>query len=54
MEISTFKVSLKWNCKIKGKYLNAHYLQIGPADFSQIRMNLIHGHDKPHFQGHIR
>ena len=36
------------------KYLNAHYLQIGSADFSQICMNLIHGHDKPHFQGHIR
>ena len=36
------------------KYLNAHYLQIGSADFSQIRMNLIHVHDTPHFQGHIR
>ena len=36
------------------KYLKAHYLQIGSADISQIRMNLIHGHDKPHFQGHIR
>ena len=36
------------------KYLKAHYLQIGSADFSQIRMNLIHGRDKPHFQGHIR
>ena len=35
------------------KYLNAHYLQIESADFSQIRMNLIHGHDKAHFQGHI-
>ena len=28
------------------KYLNEHYLQIGLADFAQIRMNLIHGHDK--------
>ena len=28
------------------KYLNVHYLQIGSADFAQIRMNLIHGHDK--------
>ena len=36
------------------KYLKAHYLQIGSADFSQICMNLTHGHDKPHFQGHIR
>ena len=36
------------------KYLNAHYLQIGSADFSQIRMNLIHGHDKPHFQSHLK
>ena len=39
---------------LRQKYLNAHYLQIGSADFSQIRMNLIHGHDKPQFQGHIR
>ena len=40
--------------KIRAKYLNAHYLQIGSADFSQICMNLLHGHDKPHFQSHIR
>ena len=40
--------------KFRAKFLNAHYLQIGSADFSQIRMNLIHVHDKPHFQGHIR
>ena len=31
---------------LEQKYLNAHYLQIGSADFAQIRMNLIHGHDK--------
>ena len=36
------------------KFLNAHHLQIGSADFPQICMNLIHGHDKPHFQCHIR
>ena len=36
------------------KYFNAHYLQIGSADFSLIRMNLIHGHDKPQFHGHSR
>ena len=36
------------------KYLNTHYLQMGSADFPQIRMNHIHRHDKPHFQGHIR
>ena len=40
--------------KFRAKYLNAHHLQIGSAYFSQIRMNLIHGHGKPHFQGHIR
>ena len=50
-----FQGHIKKNCKCLGlKYLNAHYLQIGSADFSQIRMNLIHVHDKPHFQGHIR
>ena len=32
--------------KLGQKYLNAHYFQIGSADFSQIRMNLIHGYDK--------
>ena len=40
--------------KFRAKFLNAHYLQIGSADFSKICMNHIHGHDKPHFQGHIR
>ena len=28
------------------KYLNAHYLQAGSADFALICMNLIHGHGK--------
>ena len=41
-----FKVKLK-NCLIKvNTYFNAHYLQTGSADFTQIHMNLIHGHDK--------
>ena len=35
-------------------YLYAHHLQIGSAEFSQIRMNLMHGHDKPRVKGHIR
>ena len=26
--------------------LNAHYFQTGSADFTQVHMNLIHGHDK--------
>ena len=28
------------------KYLNAHYLQNGSADFTKTCMNLISGHDK--------
>ena len=49
-----FQGHIKIKKKFRAKYLNANYLQIDSADFSQIRMNLIHGHDKLHFQGHIR
>ena len=42
-----FKVILEKKLLNLGqKYLNAHYLQIGFADFAPIRMNLIHGHDE--------
>ena len=42
-----FKVTLEKKLLNLGqKYVHAHSLPIGSVDFAQIRMNLIHGHDK--------
>ena len=41
-----FKVTLENQiAKFRPKYLNAHYLQSGSVDFTQICMNSIFGHE---------